>query len=353
MNQEQLLNLCEAAHNAPSADNSQPWRFIVSTDKITIIYDTPRVLNKTFAADNIATRISMGSVVESIAQTCVEHKIKFTVDTSPIISNGITSYARFSFDQKLLEKFTLKKTSTASIRHTNRFAYKDQQPSNQDVEALIDKLNVDSTNIKWIEDRDYIKDIATLIKTASEIRFQTPQVHEWLMQSLRFGTRQDTEDGLHISTLDLPPLGGAFMKFITPWERTAFLNKVGMYKLMAAIEAQPISNAPGLMSFSCKNTPQAQLQAGRDSFKLWAALNKIGLAVHPYFVITDQITRLHNNIVPKNLIPLARRLEEETHKLFNLEAEENICMILRVGYPKKQAVRSRRLNFMDVVSIED
>ena len=351
MNQEQLLSLCEIAHNAPSADNSQPWRFIVSTNKISITYDANRVLNKTFPADNIATCISMGSVVEAISQACVEHKIKFTVDTTPTTSNDYASYACFSFDHELSEKFTLKKTPL-SIRHTNRFAYKEQKPNKQDVETLIDKLNVDSTNIKWIEDRNHIKDIAALIKMASEIRFQTRQVHEWLMQSLRFDKRQSTEDGLHISTLDLPHLGGVFMKFIAPWERTALLNKAGMYKLMATIEAQPISKAPGIMFFSCKNTPNAQLQAGRDLFKLWVALNESGLAVHPYFVITDQVKRLHNNTVPKSLIPLARRLEEETRKLFNLEGEEDLCMILRVGYPKKQAIRSRRLNFMDVVTID-
>ena len=231
MNQEQLLQLCEVAHNAPSADNSQSWRFIISSNKITITYDTHRVLNKTFAADNIATLLSMGSAIEAIVQTCIEHNISYTLDTTLKLSNNFTSYACFSFDQEVSEKFTLKKDSFLQHRHTNRFAYKTQQAEKNIIDALIATLNASSTTISWFDDKTSINEISSLIQSASEIRFQTPEVHEWLMQSLRFGKRERHEDGLHVSTLDLPPLGSMFMKFIAPWQRTQTLNKLGMYKI--------------------------------------------------------------------------------------------------------------------------
>jgi nitroreductase len=353
MNQKQLLNLCEVAHNAPSADNSQPWHFIVSKNKITIIYDKSRVLNKTFAANNIATLLSLGSVIEAISKTCIECNIAHTLDSTLRISHDSTSYACFSFDQSMSENFTITKDSSANIRHTNRFAYKAQPLEKSLIDNLIANTNSNATNINWFDDKTKIKDISSLIKKASEIRFQTPEVHEWLMQSLRFGKQKRNEDGLHISTLDLPPLGGIFMKFIAPWKRTQILNKFGLYKVMAAIEARPISKASGLIALSCGNTPEAQLQAGRDLFTLWLKLNKAGIAVHPYFVITDQITRLHSNTIPSALVAQAVTLEGKTCKTFNLKEDENLCMLFRVGYPKKNVVRSKRLNFMNIVSIED
>jgi len=353
MNQEQLRLLCEAGHTAPSADNSQPWHFIIEANKIKITYDSARVLGSTFPPTSLATYISLGAVIEAIVAACEEQGIAYALNTDVSSSLGLTQYACFTFDDTVSENFTLK-NSRLYLRHTNRFAYKTDQVDTAKVNALIDDTLIKSTTkINWTDSKATISEVTKLIKSASEIRFQTPEVHEWLMKSLRFDQRLEHEDGLHISTLDLPPMGSSFMRFIAPWRRTNTLNKLGMYRLMASIEAQPIAKAPGIMAIICSNNVEVQLQAGRDLFTIWLGLNKLGLAVHPYFVITDQITRLHDDVVPNHLVAQASALEEQTRKTFNLTEDESLCMLFRVGYPQKQAIRSKRLNLTDVVTIED
>ena len=352
MNREQLLLLCEHGHTAPSADNTQPWHFIVTSNKINITYDTDRVAGKTFPPDSLATLLSIGSVIEAICIACETYKINYSLALHPELADTSNGYACFTFEEHLSDFFTDKKNNPLSLRHTNRLAFKALKIDSTIINNIISTTTTSEKNIQWIDSKQGIKKIAQLIQAASRVRFQTPEVHQWLMQSLRFKTRGDYEDGLHISTLDLPPMGAAFMRFITPWKRINWLNKLAMYKLMAFIEALPLNKAPGIMALHCKNTSASRLQLGRQLFQVWLELNKSGLAIHPYFVITDQLLRLQSNSVPEHLIEQVKTIEKETTDLFNLTAEESLCMLLRVGYPNKQAIRSRRLNLADVVTLK-
>ena len=73
-----LRFLAKAAHQAPSADNSQPWQLSWHDQTLTVSYDTLRVSQKTFPADNLATLLTMGAVLESISQAASADELSFT-----------------------------------------------------------------------------------------------------------------------------------------------------------------------------------------------------------------------------------------------------------------------------------
>src|SRR6185312_14506742 len=85
------------------------------------------------------------------------------------------------------------------------------------------------------------------------------------------------------------------------------------------------------------------ISGGRLMTRIWMDLNMQDIAVHPYYVITDQISRFHAGKVTAGFEKRISRVEEEMRDLLALQSGETMHMILRIGYPKLNPVRSERL----------
>lgn len=341
---------------APSADNSQPWRFEWNGNLLSVIYDIDRVQGQTFPANNPATLLSLGATIENIIELSRYYGIEADL-FCPIESLSTTcSGAKISFQSvNNFELIISPTTHLTSERHTNRFAFhKTAVP-----QPIIDHtalLTENSSRLVIIDQKPAIHEISLLIKIASEIRFQTQEVHEWLGKCLRF-TKEDVKkaDGLDIRTLDLPPGGSVFLKFISSWKRMKLLNRIGAYKLLAQIDSAPIKAAPAIVAIIAPTTPQGAIDAGRLLCRSWTYLNTQKIAVHPYYVVSDQLARLKDKTVPETLIEQVQGLNQQCTKALALEEGETLHMFLRTGYPKcLNPTRSLRLPeenvFMDLSS---
>ena len=84
--------------------------------------------------------------------------------------------------------------------------------------------------------------------------------------------------------------------------------------------------------------------------RVWIELNRNGIAVQPYYVIPDQLERLKNASVP---IPLRNQVEDINSNISRLFELKNgaLFMILRVGWPIADPVRSSRLPINRVLSV--
>lgn len=77
--------------------------------------------------------------------------------------------------------------------------------------------------------------------------------------------------------------------------------------------------------------------------RTWIALNQEGIAVHPYYAITDLLNRLQSGKLNpdwKNQISLA---QGNVRELLSLETDERLHMLFRIGLPTVNPVRSQRL----------
>ncbi|RWW97804.1 hypothetical protein [Aestuariirhabdus litorea] len=83
--------------------------------------------------------------------------------------------------------------------------------------------------------------------------------------------------------------------------------------------------------------------------RIWVELNAAGLAVHPYYVVTDQLIRKQRGAVSLALAHEVDRLEQSVIDLLGGNA---LHMVLRVGYARQEVVRSRRLPIGDVCELE-
>lgn len=341
--------LASSIHCSPSADNSQPWHIKWSNNTLTVTYDTERVKNQTFPPDNPATLLTMGASLENIKQAAKALELELNLQIPEELDLSQPVYYQTKISNPLHETSIAKNSIPLFNRHTNRLAFK-QAPLPADVAALLKNQQQAPARIAIFEQKSEIKEIAAIVKKASEIRFQTKEVHEWLGKSLRFNPANEYDDGLDMATLGLPPGGKLFLQLIQSWQRMKLLNKIGAYKLLSIIDSAPVQEAPCLIAIIAPSKFQDILAAGQLMTRTWIELNNSGLAVHPYFVISDQLHRREANLIPEDLKTLADSIQQSSQEIFQLKDGETLQMLLRVGYPKKAATPSKRLELNKVCS---
>lgn len=347
---DQLIEcLLEAARWAASADNMQPWRFEWDGAALRLMFARRADSEGAFGIDSPATLLAFGGVIENLHQmagatgcrlydaaifprddepACV---YRCRIDASaPLTTAGCHDHPLFQ-------------------RHTNRLPYA-ARPLPGDAAAALAALAEGEARCRLVVEPHEVQRWARLVRTGSELRFQNRLAHTALDASLRMTEPEAARgDGLDVATFFLPPGGKAMLSYTRSWPHMAMLNRVGLYKMFAAIEADLVRKAPGLLLVTGAAGRQGALDAGRLLLRAWTSLNRQGMAVQPYYVVPDQIFRLDDGTVPEASRAAARALAQACQ--VELASGAVLYMLLRVGYPKKPAVRSRRLPLGQMSSI--
>ena len=123
----------------------------------------------------------------------------------------------------------------------------------------------------------------------------------------------------------------------------SLLNRLGTYKLMAALDVKLLTKAPAVIALIGGSTPKDIIEAGRLLTRVWIDLNSRGIAVQPYYVVSDQLQRRLEGKVPAHLLCQVDKLNEQIVTQFNLSTSQRLHILLRIGYSTKNPVRSKRL----------
>ena len=328
--------LAEAARAAPSADNSQPWQFSCNATHFFCHYSARSALDP-FGPGGHATLLSVGAVAENLHQLLggrIEPALEDLAQGAPYFSVPLidppSSAAGVSHP--------------LFVRHTNRFPFK-RQPVPTALIAELATMFEGPTRLVLLGEQSARNRLADIAKTCCQARFCNRELHEWLMDSLRWPNEQrESDDGLDVNTLDLPPGGRRFMRFIRPWQRLERLNHwLGLYRVMALAEVQPLRQGPLIACVVGEETPQGSFSAGRLMQRTWLHLNSRGWAVHPFYVVPDQYTRLRAGRLPDPWVAPVTRALADLPALVGLSHGERMHMALRIGLPTKTPPRSRRL----------
>ena len=198
----------------------------------------------------------MGALKENIFQMAAF----LGIDVMQVASG--TSEPYFQFEFKLTDSMNMPTREHPLFqRHTNRFPYSSDPIPSQFLESLT-AMSQGQCRALIYSDRGLIKKLGAWVRIASEVRFQSRDVHEFLGQSLRYSPEEASQgDGLDVRTLPLPPGGKMFLHLISDWERLALLNRIGCYKFLSLMEAKPVSDAASMIVIAGPDSP-GRLDAG-------------------------------------------------------------------------------------------
>lgn len=339
MDANQVRELAAVAALAPSADNSQPWVLRWNGQELAIAFALRHKAYNVFGADSHATLLSVGAVAENLHTALIANAMPHDWQWSANPAAG-QPYASI-----VLNEAPARFVAPAGPlqRHTNRLAFR-RDPLPSGVAGELDRCQESDNRAALLLDRGQKSRLIRLVRLSSEARFCNQALHEWLIGSLRF-TPDDIArgDGLDVHTLGLPPGGGQFLRLISDWRRLKALNRLGAYKALAFSEIGLLAAAPALLCIVGRTDARSVIDAGRLMTRIWTDLNLQGIAVHPYYVVTDQISRLRDGTVAAGFESNIAEVDEHMRGLLNLRPGETLHIILRIGYPRAQPVRSRRL----------
>lgn len=335
MTSDKVARLVDAARSAPSADNSQPWRFVATADEFGCHYCRRSAVDP-FGASGHATLLSAGAVHENLA------RVVATPAGDGVVNRRLDSDSwSIALPLAQFQPAAVPREVEAGIsgRHTNRHPFRKDR-----IFGLASLLPAAGDSLRVVAAHEAILALADSLESCSRARFNDPELHHWLFSSLRWDEAEAASGtGLDMATLHLPPGGRLFMRFMAPWERMRLLNRLGIYRVLAAADTALFRQAPAVLALVGGSGPEEVWETGRIMQRTWIALNQAGVAVHPYYAITDLGIRLAaGRLLPDWTRSVGKALDSAAEVL-NLAPRERIHMLFRIGYPTRSPVRSRRL----------
>lgn len=338
MNKDFIEQLAACAALAPSADNCQPWQMRAAGAALALHHVSRHPDTNVFGPDSHATLLSIGGLAENIDAALAANGVHGRWQWSEA---GTQPYGRVQLDGALPERFAA--PASPGVRHTNRLPFRGDALA-PELAAQAGAAREGAQRVVLLQDSGARKALVKLVQLSSEARFCNRDLHRWLFGSLRKTPQEVASgDGLDVATLGLPPGGEAMLGLMSSWSRMEKLNRIGAYKFLAKTEVGLISAAPALLCVVGSGQGRDAIDAGRLLTRVWTQLNAQGAAVQPYYVVSDQINRLHDGSLATGFEGKIGAVEREMRALLGLAAGEMLHMILRVGYPKGAPARSRRL----------
>lgn len=181
---EWVKQLVIAGGQAPSADNSQPWRFVWNGENLSLHLDPVRA-GAGLGLDHPANLMAMGAVIENLARAA--KSLGFPPDILRLGSGSKDKpFATITWDGPAPNSTT--ETDPGLVgRHTNRGAFR-KNPLTPALIARLAAMTEGGLRTVVVSEASQKKHLANWVREASEMRFQTEEIHRWLGASLRFYT---------------------------------------------------------------------------------------------------------------------------------------------------------------------
>ncbi|HEV3245105.1 MAG TPA: nitroreductase family protein [Candidatus Paceibacterota bacterium] len=336
---EKLQRILNAAVQAPSGDNSQPWSFWVQGDTLDVHIHPERdhpILN----VEDRGTLVSLGAVIENI--TVAAGAERLDADVSLPLDKETAAVVRFR--EETTEPHPLHKA--IAQRHTNRGNYERSLPAEK-LAALL-QVSCEGTRIVVVSDLAKIASLARAVSMMEEAALRSKPLHTLFFKSIIWDDRSNADGtpGLYIKTTELPLPVQLLFRLIKFWPIMRFLNAVGFSEMAARSNAAVYASSGAMAAISIDHADAASyVAAGRALQRLWLTATKEGLAAQPLaglLYLSEFLRQKRQLPMPVELATRIDGARREIDSIFQSEGR-TIAMLLRIGKPLKSATaRSKR-----------
>ena len=317
---------------APSADNSQPWRFAWSGDDLDLRIDANRS-GRVSDTRYVLSDLAAGACLENMIIHARSLGYAADVQTFPRPDDELwAARIRWHRDSGCDQFEPL--AGAIEQRHTDRrFPWGGTITS--DTQARLDaQANlIPKQRLYWPQTPRERKAALDVIRQAETLRFQSPTLHAELFSSIRFsiGWHTACEEGLAPATLAVePPVRPIFQALRRPAVMST-LNRLGAASVLGWRSAWlPIRLSPGLCLLVIPSTARSDVLAGgRALQRVWLQATLDGLSVQPYAAA---------GVLSLGFVPVEPALQRLLSRLDS--AMSDLCVtghglvFLRLGYAR-------------------
>jgi len=270
---------------APSADNSQPWRFAWCGDALDLRIDVGRS-GRVSDTRYVLSDLAAGACLENMLIHARSLGYAADLQIFPRRDDELwVARIRWRRDPECNAPEPL--AGAIALRHTDR-RFPWRGPVTTDARARLDAQgrSIPGQRLWWPRTPRERKAALRVIRQAETLRFRSPTLHAELFSSIRFcaGWRAACEEGLAPATLAVePPLRPVFQALRRPAVMTA-LKRLGAASALGWRSAWlPIRLSPGLCLIVIPSTARSDVLAGgRALQRVWLQATLDGLSVQPY-----------------------------------------------------------------------
>lgn len=303
---EQIKFILRYAILAPSIYNTQPWKFEIKKNKITIFPDPSRAL-KEIDKDKRGLWTSIGSLLENLI--IAAERFGFIAKHSIKEGRVEVTLKQSKMKQNLLFNQITKRA--ANKRRSKRTLI-----PKSEIKKLQETTFITGTNALLIDKKEDLDKITQLVKLGNKKLYSNKKIIYELLYWTRFNKSKIKKhnDGLTYHSMDLPQsptkLGQIIMSFFL---KPNILNKETEDKL---------KNSSGIIIITSKNdTPKDWIKTGRTLERLLLTLTSFDMG-YDFMTQTCQ-----SKIVRKKLQKITKDIPQ---------------VMLRIGHAKKSAHSPRR-----------
>jgi len=354
MDTDTIKKIIKYGTYAPSGDNSQPWKFVITNNKKILIYIRPEKDNPILNVHSGGSYLSSGAVIENIriASFCFGYEL--SVEYFPD-NNDDTLVSELSF--KSINNTNNKKRNGKWLeiikeRSTNRKLYSSTigKKTLDYLYEIKDKLNTDSCKILYISNQKDKNLIAKELSLSEQIILETEELHKLLYKDVVWTKKKELikRHGLFVKTLEFNPIQTLIFWFCRKWSFISRLNRIGFSKFVAKQNEKTYKHS-GLIGFLIikETRPSDYLHAGEIMQNIWLNSTKFNLSFQPVtgiFFLNEAINEQKGKSPISNFnCKLINSSYNKLSDLLKLQPSENILLSFRIGESKRTKNRSSRL----------
>ncbi len=337
-----LQAIITAATFAPSGENCQPWRFVVEGNRIEVHMIAERD-QSAYSWGQRASYVAIGAAVENMVIAASEKGKKTTVVFGPQ-GDGPVAIVTVQDDGSVMPDPLV---DAVQKRCTNRKPYK-KTPLSAEIQSSLKLVpTVSPAHFHLITDRSAIQRLATGASANERILFENRSLHDFFFGHINWTKEEDDQKsiGFYIKTLELPPPAVIGFELCREWKMQLFMNKLGISKIVSAINKKIYSSAAGIGSISIPDdTPESFFAAGRSLERVWLLATHLGLSVQPLsglLFLFLQIKSGNTSIFSSHHSALIQQSYQQIQRTF--ETDRTIAMMFRLGYSSAPSARASRL----------
>jgi nitroreductase len=345
-----LESLAAAAVQAPSGDNTQPWRLEIApaAGRILLYVDETRDPSPMNSGQRMA-RIAVGAALENVLRAA--RTAGWLAEQEPASGLALASVRLHP-----AKGANMPADALLAARVTNRRIY-DGRPVAASVVAQLEREAplVDGVQTHWLVDPGRVRALAALIGQADALMFGEPTMRRAFLGKVRFDVAPDTrvEHGLPLAALELSAadrLALPALARIPNW----LLRCSGAVRVFAAKARRLVESAAGLCLVVAPNSAAStDLLVGQDMQRAWLALTAQGLAVQPMMSL-PVLENAWEHGTPDLVTSLGRARLTSLRDAFRSLVPElgagRPAFLMRFGYAPPPSGRTGRLPLSSVVS---
>ena len=274
--------IIKAAIAAPSADNSQPWLFEISENRLTLRIDPSRS-GGTSDQSFFLSDFSIGTVICNIEEIC--SCLGYHCETS-ILPEATKN--PFTAAICTITPSTANETDSSHIfsRHTDRsFPWSDKlsQEQRNELEQAVNSKN--DSHLHWLDGKRR-KSALKILCNAESLRFKTKELHNELFSSIRFDVnwKAAVDEGLAPASLGIEWFARPVFRLSRHWKIMKLFNIFGAHNAFAfRSTALPCLLSPELGLISINSSSRESVIRGGIAFQsLWLKATQMGYSLQPF-----------------------------------------------------------------------